>query len=216
MRGLLFLLVSFLWVSVQAPALAAPTSPLDFLETLDGPAKAHTQGTWVYVTFGEPSAQRERVFRIDAADLKGPLTFQTAASKVLYWDGHLILLDQQSTKAWHFWIPGADERNKGVAGARPEAEGLKALLADYEVTRVEADEISSHSWPKGLRPGRPDSPAHAPQILYEPENPDPGGSGVGSCGTKCSITCGDGSSCQTSCSGRRCATCACPASCSCS
>ncbi len=214
-RADVLILLGFFLTAMAGPALAAPTSPLDFLEVLDGPAEVQTQGAWLFVTFGGKDNQRDRTFRVETADLSGPVSFQTKSSKILYWDGHLILLDQERDRAWHFWILGADERSKGLPGARPEAEGLKALLADFEVTRVVAHEISSHSWPKGLRPVRPGELANAPS-KYEPENQDPGGNGIGTCGTKCSITCGDASNCTTTCGSSRCATCTCPASCSCS
>lgn len=212
----LSLLGLFLFLAgVAGPASAAPTSPLDFLEVLNGPAEVQTRGNWLFVTFGAKDSGRDRIFRVEAADLSTPISFQTSSSRILYWDGHLILLDQKQNRAWHFWIPGVDERNKALPGARPEAEGLKALLADYEVIRVVAYEISSHSWLKGLRPTRPDGLLNTP-LMYQPDNQDPGGAGVGTCGTKCSITCGDNSQCETSCGSNRCATCTCPASCSCS
>lgn len=149
-----FLLVAGLLLTlagVTVPAVAAPISSLDFLEVLEGPAKAETRDTWVYITF----EAQGRTFRVEAADLKGPVDFQTAASKILSWDGHLILLDQERNKAWHFWVPEADQRDKGVPGAWPETEGLKALLADYEVTRIAANAIATRIYEpeyRGLPP----------------------------------------------------------------
>lgn len=208
------LLFALFLAGMAWPAFAAPTSPLDFLTVLDGPAEVQTRGNWLFVTSGGKDSGQDRIFRVETVDLSAPVSFQASSSKILYWDGHLIVLDPKQDRAWHFWIPGADERSKGMPGARPEADGLKALLADHEVTRVAAYEISSHSWRKG-RPTPPGGVVSAP-LLYQPEHQDPGGAGVGTCGTKCSTECGDGSKCETSCGPNRCATCTCPASCSCS
>lgn len=195
---------------------AAPAALLDFVEVLQGPADVQTRGTWLFIGFPGQDGAKDRTFRIDTADLNGLVSFQTSSSRILYWGGNLILLDQKSERAWHFWVPAADERSKARPGVRPEAEGLAALLADYQVTRVVAHEISSHSWAKGLQPARPDGLVSLP-LKYQPESQDPGGTGVGSCGTQCSISCADGSSCQaSSCGPNRCASCTCPASCVCS
>lgn len=215
MRTAIYLILTgIVWIGQVAPAAAGVSSPLDFLEVLDGPAKVQAQGTWVLVTFGSQDADHERIFRVDTIDLKGSVELDVAASKILSWDGSLILLDQQKSRAWHFSVPGADERNKGLAGVRPDSEGLKALLADYDLTRVSAQEISSHSWPKGFRPERARVPVSLPLTL-EPGKGSPRGVEAAACGTRCSINCRNGVTCQTSCSQNRCSSCSCAALCAC-
>lgn len=210
--NLFLLLVGLVLAGIAAPVSAAPARPaalLDFVEVLQGPVKVETRETWVVINFKEQDSERARTFRIDGADLDGPVALQASSSRILYWSGHLILLDQNAARAWHFWIPGMEENNKKRPGVRPETEGLKALLADYEVTRIVANEISSHSW-KAPGISRLGAPVSAP-FKDGPENQDPGGT----CGTQCSITCGDGSFCDATCAPNRCASCTCPASCTC-
>lgn len=145
---LVLILTGFFLVVMAGPALSAPAgpaSPLDVVEFLHGPVEVKTQGTLVVINFREQGGP-SRTFRVDGADLGRPVSFQTSSSRLVYWMGHLVLLNQEKGRAWHFYIPAVEESNKKRPGVRPEPEGLDALLADYEVTRVVANEISSHTW----------------------------------------------------------------------
>lgn len=194
-----------------------PTSPLDNLEVLHGPIEAQTEGALVTLNLGDREAAKYRIFRVETdSSLSGsPIAFRADASEIYFWNGHLVVLVPSQGQGWHFSVPGIDELMKGRPGLRPSTEDREALLAGYDVTRIVASGIASFSGPKALRPERPAGLGSAPLMNYQPENPDPG-TGVGTCGSNCSITCRDSSSCVISCGVNRCATCTCPLSCSCS
>ena len=192
-------------------ALAQPVrlmSPLEKLESTQGPAIVERTGRVVVVTL-PGSDGHERLFRVEA-DSGSPLprSFRSESATVLFWMGHLVLMAED--QAWHFSVPGNDAFLSDAAQV-PDGAELLALTRGYDLKDVRASAISSASGPRAgrLRQG-------GPRQMFENDidNQDPGG-GVGSCGKTCSITCGDGSSCSTSCGGTRCASCFCPASCSC-
>lgn len=191
------------------------TSPLDTLEVLRGPVEAQTEGAWVTLTFGDEKAEKFKIFRVELDRSSLPVSFDIDAGEVYYWGGHLIVLAPAKGQGWHFSVPGSDESAKRRPGVRPSMDAMKALLTRYDLTEVPAAGLASYSGPKALQPERP-SALGSTALGFEPENQDPGGTGVGTCGDGCSISCRDGSTCTISCGPNRCATCTCPLSCVCS
>lgn len=200
-------------LGVAASAQAQPVklvAPLEKLETVEGPAVVRRAGQALVMTFIGQGGH-DRWFRVEAHKGAGlPASFHADSAEVLYWMGHLVLMS--GNKAWHFSVPKGDEFLPAMAQV-PRGTELDSLLRGYEVTQVEASAIYSASGP------RADRLNGGMKSLFsnQDDQQDPGGGGgVGSCGLSCSIQCGAGSSCSANCSPPRCATCTCPASCSCS
>jgi hypothetical protein len=213
MRRGIVLLACWL-VAGALPALAgpAPVLSLDKLETLSGPLEIRTEGSLVTVSYAGNETARPRIFEIEAGGGIGlPVAARLSTGGVLYWRGHLIVLDSASGSAWHFSIPGQDRPAAAARpGITPATSGLNALLAEYDVTTIEASSISSWAGPQAFA-RREGLRSATDKIDFQ----DLGGTGVGSCGSSCSISCRDGSKCEISCGDNRCASCVCPLACSC-
>jgi len=183
------------------------------LETLTGQMDVDVKGQMVVVKMS--GAAGERWFRV-ATSRPTPLPSSLSAdsAEMFYWQGHLLLLVPRDRKAIQFSMPGFMPRIPAPAegpGVVRNASDLDALLAGYEVTRIDtATEIISAQGPRALLVIEEKKPS--PKQFTPPPNP---GGGLGTCGASCSITCGDGSTCSANCVSPRCASCNCPASCSC-
>lgn len=202
----------FLALQVVGPAWGEPvrlTSPIEKLETLQGAAVVRKTGQALVVNLPSQDGQG-RWFRIEAGQGAWlPAGFRADSAQVHFWMGHLVLITDD--KAWHFSVPGLDAFVSDAAQV-PDAAELASLTRGYDLEEVQASAIYSASGPRAnrLNEGLRSIVANAD------DQQDPGSSGGGSCGTSCTISCGDGSSCSASCGGTRCAQCTCPASCSCS
>ncbi|HYX25754.1 MAG TPA: hypothetical protein VFC23_16495 [Thermoanaerobaculia bacterium] len=203
----------------SAVAFAKPTrSGVEpgVLETLTGHMDVVNHGQTVVVKLAGDAG--DRWFRIETSNLNPlPSSFSASSAEILYWQGHLLLLAPRDRKAVLFSMPGfipgrvlaSEAENLGPARS---ASDLDAFLAGYEVTRIDtATEITSAQGPRA----RLVIEKRTPETKAFTQPPNPGG-GPGGCGTSCTIACADGSSCSTNCASPRCATCSCPASCTCS
>lgn len=196
-----------------------PISPLDTVETLQGRLNVRSDGRVFAVTIEKPDGGGFRRFDVELESGTGTaLDFQADAGEIHYWRGHLVVVAPQERKAFHFsmkdLVRPARMMDAPLASASDAAELDAMLRSKYELTRSDrAVAISSLGGPRALEAGGELRSRIAPaDIDYQ----DPGGGGgLGTCGASCSITCGDGSNCSTSCTGTRCASCSCPASCSC-
>ena len=184
-----------------------PVSPLDKLESVQGAASVQKTGQVLVVTLPSQDGHG-RWFRVEAGSEGAssfPAGFRAAEAQVHYWKGHLVLI--ADGKAWHFSVPGAD-RFLSDAAQVPDAADL---VQGHDLKEIHVSAIYSASGPRaarlndGLR-----------NVFANTDDQQDIGNGLGSCGTTCSITCGDGSTCSATCGGNRCARCSCPASCSCS
>src|SRR5215203_607236 len=144
MRLVLGLSLAF---GMVASAWAEPLklmSPLETLETVQGPAVVHKAGQTVVMTLAGPEGQ-DRWFRVES--VRGaslPAGFQADSAQVLYWMGHLVLTAEG--KAWHFSVPERDASSE--AAQVPDAAELEGLLRGYDVTQVEVSAIYSASGPR--------------------------------------------------------------------
>ena len=199
-----------LWLAAAAAASAEPVrlaSPLEKLETVQGAATVRKAGQVLVVTLPSQDGNG-RWFRVEAGSEGAssfPAGFRAAEAQVHHWKGHLVLI--AGGKAWHFSVPGSDR----FFSAESEAPDVANLVHGYDVTEIRVSAIYSASGPRaarlndGLR-----------SIFANEDDQQDIGNGLGSCGTTCTISCGDGSTCSATCGGNRCARCSCPASCSCS
>lgn len=223
--SLFLALVLIASVATAAPkASAAPlplVSPLASIETLTGGVRVRGDGRTFVVTVNPRNGSGIKQFEIETEDRPGRiLDLSSAAAEVHFWMGHLVVVAPRERKALHFSIDGIDKhlrpRTDGPqldsASALEELDSL--LRANYELTRVETASsiVSKNEQALKLPPGMRQEIERSVDI----DQPDTGGGGLGSCGSSCTIACGDGSQCSASCSAPRCARCSCPASCSCS
>lgn len=186
------------------------------LERLTGPLDMVNKGQTIVVKLALDSG--ERWFRVETSNLAPvPRSVSARSAEVFFWRGNLLLLVPREKTAFHFSVPDlppATVLNPTPEGLGPvrDASSLAALLAGYEVTRIDTVvELVSAAGPRA----RLVIEKTAPEAKYFTQPPNPGG-GPGSCGTSCEITCGDLSHCSVTCTSPRCASCTCPASCSCS
>lgn len=196
------------------PIQVKTASPLDTLETLQGAVELSRTGQNVAISIRGLDPAADRLFKVEITSLTGaPASFRTASGEVLYWGGHLVVVAPREGKALHFSIPGFDELPRASKEPRsiPVASHLNAVLREkYQLAEIDAAAIISRGGPRAFQPEE----AMKKILGQEADNQDPG-SGVGGCGTSCNINCADGSSCSANCGTRRCASCTCPASCSC-
>jgi len=210
----------FLVVCCVASAVLAqpakPFSPLDEVEVLRGWVDVQTSGEMVTVHVGRLSGSTDRVFKVQLEEQAAPVSFQSNAAQVFFWRGNLAVLAIGEGRALRFSIPGFQAPPGPATGRLVPGADLDALLARYELTKIDtASAIVSGQGPRPLldpRWGEPGSRSKVDDLTP----PASGGSGVGACGVSCDISCGDGSSCSASCGAKRCASCTCPASCTCS
>lgn len=195
-----------------------PVSPLDTVETLQGRLNVRSDGRVFVVTTEKPDGSGFRRFDVELENRTGPvLDFRAETGEIHYWRGHLVVVAPGERKALHFsmkdLVRPARMPDAAVESVLDVAELDALLRSKYELTRTEAVAISSLGGPRALEAGSELRSRIATEIEYQ----DPGGGGgISTCGSSCNINCGDGSSCSASCVGTRCASCSCPASCSCS
>lgn len=219
------ILQMFVVVGLLTPAAFAgpkaptkPVSPLDTVETLQGRLNVQSDGRVFVVTIDKPEGGGLRRFDVELESGTGTaLDFRAQAGEIHYWRGHLVVVAPRERKAFHFsmkdLVRPARMMDPPLASASDAAELDAMLRSKYELTRSDrAIAISSLGGPRALEAGGELRSRIAPEIEYQ----DPGGGGgLSTCGSSCNITCGDGSNCSTSCTGTRCASCSCPATCSC-
>jgi hypothetical protein len=191
------------------------------LQTFSGRIDVVNQGQGMEMKLATDSG--DRWFRVETRSLTPlPRSFSAGSAEVYYWQGHLLVMVPQEKRALFFslrdfrparpapWI-------KENLGPVRDAGALDALLSGYEVTRVSsAVMIASSQGPRALEAisigGSGEDHNFRDKVFYQ----DPGGGGgSANCSTNCSTHCGDGSSCSVTCVSPRCASCDCPASCSC-
>jgi hypothetical protein len=193
------------------------------LETLAGHVDIVNKGRSLVMKLALDGVAGERWFRVETDNLLPlPGSFSADAAEVLYWQGHLLLRVPGERKAFLFSMPGlvpAPVPPAAAAGLGPvrSASTLDAFLAGYDVTRIDsATEIASSQGPRARVSIGIDREGREPEDKSFTPPPNPGSGGVGTCGTSCSIICGENSSCSANCTSPRCAKCSCPAACTCS
>lgn len=218
MRIAALALTVLLTASLPASAQAdKPRSPLDKLQVVEGPVEVRLEGTSVYLVPGGRTGPEALLYKVDVESRAGlPDSFRSPNARIYYWLGHLVLVAPDQQKAWSFTVPDLAP----PAGARvvetPDAFVLEGSLKQrFKLESIEAEAISSMGGPRAGLPIARDLRSAALGVQIPIDYPDDGGGGVGSCGTTCSITCADGSNCTATCGSRRCASCICPAACSC-
>lgn len=168
----------------------------------------------------------DRMFTIQDSSLElAPVGLSATRAHILSWPGHLVVIAPGPGKALHFSLtteaklalPGNDVGSWAVPDP---AELDTILLAHYELGRFDTATSIGSRWGRMERVSldqiagwseerlRDLVPASQPSIIPQNPTPDPGG--LGTCGTSCTQTCGDGSHCSISCPAPRCATCGCP------
>lgn len=193
-------------------------SPLDTVQTLQGDLKVLSDGRKFAITIQAPEGGGFHRFEAELEGMRGPVLDFRAEGEIHYWRGHLVVVAPEERKALHFSMKGLVKPAR-MPGAPPEslpdvAELDSLLESKYELTRLDrAVAISSLSGPRAVEAGSGLRSRIAPMDL---DYQDPGGGGIGSCGASCNVNCKDGSNCNVACLGSRCASCSCPASCSCS
>jgi hypothetical protein len=210
---------------VSAGAFAKPPRSIaepGGLETFTGHVDIVSKGRSLLMKL-TPEGAGERWFRIETdALLPLPNSFSADAAEVLYWQGHLLIRIPAGRKALLVSMPGlvpAPVPSAAAAGLGPvrTPATLDAFLAGYEVTRIDsATEIASSQGPRARVSIGIDLEEREPEDKSFTPPPNPGSGGVGTCGTSCSIICGENSSCNVNCTPPRCAKCSCPAACTCS
>lgn len=218
MRSKLAFALLFAIPTWAGAASAKPVSPLDRVQSFRGAVEVGTEGGTVEVIVREAGGA-SHFFRAETSGHESlPLAWRAESGKVLFWRGHLVVIAPQEGLALHLSVPepALPARPGPPAAPLPDSHALDASLrASYDLTRIAtATGIVSRSGPLALAPDRrPASKLFESNIDYD----DPGsGGGSSGCGTSCSISCGDGSSCTATCQPPRCARCSCPASCTCS
>ncbi|HVF58371.1 MAG TPA: hypothetical protein VNJ70_00945 [Thermoanaerobaculia bacterium] len=210
-------MIFFLAASAAAAEPVQPASPLDRVQSFRGTVEVSTEADTVLVVLTEAGGGTH-LFRVETTGHPAlPVAFRAEAAEVLLWRGHLVVIARRARQALHLSIPGALPPRRGVQLEQtPHPRDVEASLrASYDLTRIDtATAIISRSGPLALVPG---SGGRNRIFEQEIDYDDPGGGGgPGGCGTACSISCGDGSSCSATCQPPRCARCSCPASCTCS
>lgn len=212
----LCLAASAIFAAPKAPT--KPVSSLDTVETLRGRLSVRSEGRIFAITMEKPEGGGFRRFDVELESRTGTaFDFRTDAGEIHYWRGHLVVVASRERKAFHFsmtdLVRPVRTADAPLVSASDVAEVDSLLRSKYELTRSEAVAISSLGGPRALEAGSGLRSCITPvDIEYQ----DPGsGGGLGMCGASCEITCGDGSVCSASCMGSRCASCTCPASCSC-
>lgn len=164
----------------------------------------------------------DRWFRVETESLTPlPKSFSASDAEVFYWQGHLLVMVPDEKRALHFsardfkpvqpspWV-------KENLGPVRDAAALDVLLAGYEVTRVPSTiMIGSSGGPRGPEALSIERAGEDRNVRDKVFYQSPGGGGGAGCSTNCSTNCADGSHCSVTCVSPRCASCSCPASCSC-
>lgn len=193
-----------------------PVSPLDTVETIRGTVEVKAEGRAAVVTVEKPDGSGLRRFDVDLQEPSSFLEIGSAPGEIRSWRGHLVVVSPTSGEALHFALADIVRPARipvaPLSTASEVADLDRVLGSRYQLTKVAALGITSLSGPRALEAGSEIRSLLAP-VNYDYQDPGPGG--IGSCGASCNITCGDGSTCQATCSGTRCASCSCPASCSC-
>jgi hypothetical protein len=197
-------------------------SPLDTVERLTGRVEIHSDSRAVTVALHGNDSADGHLFIVETEGIEQPISLRAASAEVFFWRGHLVVIVSRQGKALHFSIPGIDATSgaKPVdmpwVGTKSDIRDLDAWLEErYELTRIDtATGIISRGGPQAFLVDQEagGGPLDKQDPFYVP--PDPG-SGNGSCGVSCSITCGDQSTCSVTCASNRCASCTCPPSCTC-
>jgi hypothetical protein len=188
-----------------------PLSPLDTLETFNGRVDLVAKAHIVKILLTGADRAADRWFQVELSGRTAPLrSFSADPAQILFWRGNLVVIVPGERKALHFSVPG-------FAPGPKLARELDDLLDGYNTTRIEtATAIISRSGPQLEPTGGDESPRVDLEKTVGPFYQSPGGGvGDGGCGTSCSQSCADGSSCSVTCGPNRCAHCSCPASCSC-
>ncbi len=193
-------------------------SPLDSIASLRGDVELRSNDQVVSITLRSEAG--DFFYKVEADSLAGvPGAFHSDVADLYLWRGNLIIAAAREGRAWHFLIPEAYfPETEGQRELRPAVQGLiKGLDERFDVVRIDTataiiDRKGSHVTPFELDA----SGELRRSVAKDTEYQDPGSGGVGGCGTTCSQSCADGSSCQATCGPNRCASCSCPASCSCS
>ena len=194
-------------------------SPLDTVQTLQGDVKVLGDGRVFAISIETPEGGGFHRFDVELESRTGAvLNFRTQAGEIHYWGGHLVVVAPRERKALHFSLLNTGKQvrttDAPLVSASDVAEVDSMLRSKYELTRLDsAVAISSLGGPRALEAGSELRSRIAPvDIDYQ----DPGSGGIGTCGSSCNVKCGDGSNCTANCIAPRCASCSCPASCSCS
>lgn len=187
-------------------------SPLATVRSYQGEVEMRSSGQTAVVTVR--GADGDHLFMVATDLLTGLPRLAATAGEVRLWAGHLVVTAPREGRAWHFSVPGINVSRKPADPPLPGKELDAELRASYELTRINrAIGIVSRSGPGAL-----DEKAGGLRGVFanvDTEYQDPGSGGVGSCGTSCTTSCGDGSSCSATCAANRCASCSCPATCTC-
>jgi hypothetical protein len=227
MRGKLFAFTLVAAVAVSAGAAAAAALPVPAKpgwlppEHLAGQLDIFAKGQAVIVELsaaGDGTVDRQ--FAVEVSDAAGwfPRPFHSAAARVVSWTGHLVVIAEAESRAYHFSVAGFDPPDLSKEDVRGHRVESPSLASTYSVTRIAGAQAIISNTPAGgrslaMRPG----PVLGASFLTDLDYQDYGsGGGSGSCGSSCTQNCADGSTCSVACSAPRCAHCSCPASCSCS
>jgi hypothetical protein len=189
------------------------------LESHSGQMEMVNRGQTVVIKLAGAPGTDARWFRVETSSPAPlPRSFSAARAEVFYWRGQLLLLAVNEGKAFYFSMPDFKPGRvlpppSGTPGPPVRSTpDLETVLAGYDVIYINTTtEITSAQGPRALAviEGRGVSTKQ-----FTPP-PNPGGGGIGTCGSTCSITCGDQSTCSATCTSPRCASCTCPASCVC-
>jgi hypothetical protein len=202
-----------------APPIPGPpvVSPLDTVETLTGSVQVRGDGRTFTVTVARPGGGVLRKFELEADQPAGPaVQLDAKAAEVHFWNRHLVVVAPGERKALHFSMLGPERSIRPNLGG-PQIDSASALAeldtllrTTYDLTRIESvtSIISKNAQALKVQAGI------GQQTGAEVDNQDYGG-GLGTCGSSCTITCGDNSGCSANCTPPRCSSCSCPASCSC-
>jgi hypothetical protein len=210
------------------PALAVPVETEAVRGSLAGQVVVRSLENGMVVALDEQGdGIADRLYRVETYGPPAPLALRVRSAQVLFWKGHLVVIAPEKEQAIHFSLPAFEGKSylpASVPGPRGQrAADLDTLLgALYDLTRIDtATAILSRAGQLGLSLAEVETGQDLEPGLISlgmgliAQNPDPLPPGDGGCGGSCQISCRDGSSCSASCGPNRCASCSCPASCTC-
>lgn len=235
MRGKVLAVVFLIAAVCSSAASAAPgvrrlPTELDPgalpLENLSGHLDMYIKDQAIVVALkagADGAVDRQFTVEVDNAAKSLPSPLHSEAARIVFWTGHLVVIADAERRVFHFSAAGFDPPDQSGEEVRPELPArahAPSLASKYSVARITgAHAIISNTPAEGR--SLDVLPGFVPGLAFLTDCCDAGdygccvyyqdfsGSGSGSCGASCKVSCQDGTSCSASCGTSRCAKCSC-------